>query len=47
MPDIDHVKGKYPTPFGAVTIEHKKDASGRIKTTVDAPEKVEIMLDCG
>ena len=45
--DLEYVKGKYPTPFGAVTIEHKKDASGNVITTVDAPEEVEVLVDNG
>ena len=43
---LDYVKGKYPTPYGTVTVEHKKDASGNIKTAVDAPREIEIEI-CG
>lgn len=41
---LDHVKGKYPTPYGVVTVEHTRDASGRINTVFDAPKEVEIEL---
>ncbi|MBO4898374.1 MAG: alpha-L-rhamnosidase [Clostridia bacterium] len=41
--DLDYVRGKYPTPYGAVTIEHKKDKDGKIITAVDAPKGVEII----
>ena len=44
LADIERVKGKYPTPYGVVTVEHIKDASGRIKTTVDAPKEIEIEI---
>ena len=44
LADIGHVKGKFPTPYGAVTIEHTKDAFGHIKTTVDAPKETEIEI---
>ena len=44
LSDLDYVKGKYPTPYGAVTIEHKKDALGKINTVFDAPKEVEIVL---
>ena len=41
---LDYVKGKFPTPYGAVTIEHTKDALGKINTVFDAPKEVEIVL---
>ena len=44
MESLDHVKGKYPTPYGAVTVEHTKDALGNIATTVDAPDGIEIEI---
>ena len=44
LTDIDHVKGKYPTPYGTVTVEHTKDAFGNIKTSVDAPKEIEIEI---
>ena len=44
METLDHVKGKYPTPYGAVTVEHTKDALGNITTTVDAPDGIEIEI---
>ena len=42
--NLDHVKGKYPTPYGPVTVEHTKDAFGNIKTFVDAPKEIEIEI---
>lgn len=41
---LDYVKGKFPTPYGAVTLEHKRDASGKISTVFDAPKEVEIVV---
>ena len=45
--DLEYVRGKYPTPYGAVTVEHKRDASGNVITTVDAPDEVQILIDNG
>ncbi|MBR4720296.1 MAG: alpha-L-rhamnosidase [Clostridia bacterium] len=47
LSNLDYVKGKYPTPYGAVTIEHCKDASGNVKTSVDAPKEIEIVIKNG
>lgn len=44
LADLDRVKGKYPTPYGPVTVEHIKDSSGNIKTLVDAPKETEIVI---
>ena len=44
LADLEHVKGKYPTPYGPVTVEHTKDAQGKVKTTVDAPDEIEIEI---
>ena len=44
LSNLDYVKGKYPTPYGAVAIEHTKDASGKINTVFDAPKEVEIEI---
>ena len=44
LSNLDYVKGKYPTPYGAVTIEHKKDSLGKINTVFDAPKEVEIVV---
>ena len=41
LSDLDHVKGKFPTPYGTVTVEHIKDEDGNIKTFVDAPKEIE------
>ena len=39
---VNCVTGVYPTPYGAVTIEHKRE-NGRIISKVKAPEGVEIV----
>ena len=46
LAELDYVKGKYPTPYGEVTIEHIKDNKGNIETNVTAPEEIEIEI-CG
>ena len=45
LSNLDYVKGKYPTPYGVVTLEHTKDASGKINTVFDAPKEVEIVIE--
>ena len=42
LADLSYVKGKFPTPYGAVTVEHRKDAEGNVTTAVDAPKEIEI-----
>lgn len=44
LANLDYVRGKYPTPYGTVTVEHTKDAFGKIKTIVDAPKEVDIEI---
>ena len=41
--DLEWARGTFPTPYGAVKIEHKREG-GRIISTVDAPKEVEIEL---
>ena len=44
LSNLDHVKGKYPTPYGAVEVEHTRDKSGNIKTCVHAPKEIEVII---
>lgn len=39
--DLEWARGSFPTPYGAVKIEHRRDGE-RIISFVDAPEEVEI-----
>lgn len=44
-PDLGNLKwakGKFPTPYGEISVEHKL-VDGKIVTTVDAPKEVEII----
>lgn len=38
---LEWVKGQYPTPYGNITIEHKKE-NGKIITKVTAPKEIEL-----
>lgn len=38
------VKGKFPTPYGIVSIEHKLNSDGKVETTVDAPKEVKVIV---
>lgn len=40
--DLEWVKGTYPTPFGVIEIEHRKE-NGRIVSKISAPDGVEII----
>ena len=43
LPDgINEVKGAYPTPFGVISIEHKR-VGGKIVSKINAPKEVEII----
>ncbi len=42
--DLEWAEGSFPTPYGEITISHKKQEDGRIKTKVDGPQEVEIVL---
>ena len=43
--DLEWVKGTFPTPYGVVTIEHRKQTDGKMKTTFDAPEAVQVIIN--
>jgi len=40
---LKHVKVKFPTAYGIVSVEHTLQDDGEIKTTVDAPKEVQII----
>jgi len=42
--DLQWVKGTFPTPYGVVEIEHRKQADGKIKTTFNAPKGVKVIF---
>ena len=39
---LNFVRGKYPTPYGEIEIEHKR-AGGEIETKITAPKEIEII----
>ncbi|MFA5814627.1 MAG: alpha-L-rhamnosidase C-terminal domain-containing protein [Bacteroidales bacterium] len=41
--DLEWVEGTYPTPLGVVKIRHEKQPNGKIKTSVTAPDGIEII----
>jgi hypothetical protein len=43
--NLQWVRGTYPTPEGIVEIEHCVQKDGSLKTTVNAPEGIEIVYD--
>lgn len=46
IPHLGHlkwVKGTYPTPYGAIRIEHRVMENGEIKTEIEAPKEITII----
>ncbi len=43
--DLSFAKGTYPTPFGTLFVEHRKDAAGKVHTTVKAPAGVSVIVN--
>lgn len=41
--DLRFAEGTFPTPLGIVKVKHEKDASGKIKTSVEAPKGIKII----
>lgn len=41
--DLDWAKGTYPTPYGVISVEHRRTPSGKIITTVGAPDEITIV----
>lgn len=41
--DLKWAEGSYPTPKGVIKVRHEKRANGKIKTTIDAPDGIEIV----
>jgi len=41
--DLEWVEGTFPTPQGVVHISHKKDAKGKVSSTVKAPKGIKII----
>jgi len=41
--DLEWVEGTFPTPQGVVSISHRKQADGKIKTDIKAPARVKII----
>ncbi len=41
--DLEWCKAKFPTPYGIVSVEHRKE-NGKIYSKISAPEQVEVQL---
>ncbi len=42
--DLQWVRGSYPTPFGTIFIEHKRE-NGKIVTSYKAPKEIEVVIE--
>ena len=40
--DLEWARGRFPTPHGAIEVEHRRGADGKIKSQIKAPKGVEI-----
>ena len=41
--DLEWVEGAYPTPMGLIKVRHEKQKDGTVKSTINAPEGIEII----
>ena len=41
--DLEFAQGRFPTPHGPITVEHRAKADGMIETKIDAPSGVEVV----
>jgi len=41
--DLQWAEGSYPTPLGVIKVRHEKGTDGKIKSTITAPDGVEIV----
>ena len=44
MSGLKHIRATLPTPYGVVKIEHTLQENGEVKTSVSAPEGVEVKI---
>lgn len=43
--DLKWVKGTFPTPYGVVKIEVRKEVNGKLKTTYQAPREIDVVSE--
>ena len=41
--ELQFAKGSIATPYGKFYVEHKKDENGKIITTYNGPEEIEVI----
>lgn len=42
--DLKFVEGTYPTPYGVIAIKHVKNSDGSVKTEINSPEEVKVIV---
>jgi hypothetical protein len=40
---LKHVRGSIATPFGKLTVEHRKSEEGTVMTSIEAPNGIKIL----
>ena len=41
--DLEWAQGTYPTPYGAISVHHRRNSDGSIESTINAPEEIKII----
>lgn len=41
--DLDWAKGAFPTPFGQILLEHRRQPDGSVESVIQAPPQIEII----
>lgn len=41
---LSWAQGTFPTPFGVIKVEHKKNAAGKVTTEYQAPKEVKVII---
>ncbi len=41
--NLNFAEGSFPTPYGIVTVKHKRQPDGKVKSEIDAPKEIKIM----
>ena len=43
--DLEWAEGTYPTPYGQLSVRHERQVDGSVKSVVDGPDEVEVILE--
>ena len=43
--DLQWAEGSFPTPHGIIKIRHEKQMDGSVKSSIDAPDEIKLLMD--